>query len=226
MVVDSFEGHYHEQVRTHHYDINDRTWFDCWRKGHDWVNACLAWKWQTITCEGNDKYYQYVRLCSRCKLVDCFHYWDKQTTLEVVVDEFYSNTMTVNHCSRCNRDIVAYTSSKESPDPRAWDLVAEIIEELYPSPPVSSGVIEGTPDPDDTTGYGPTLGMTGTTVMPAQRGFTLPGSYLPGGGYVSMLVTVSRILKKDGEEAAREYIKACLKDGNKAENYYSKGEKE
>jgi hypothetical protein len=219
-LVTSFEGLCHEKVESRHYDINERTWFDCWWKGHDWVNACLAWKWQTITCEGNDKYYQYVRLCSRCKLVDCFHNWNQETVFMVVVDEFYSNTLTVRHCSRCDRDIAYCSGCKETPDPRAWDIIMEIIKEFLPKPPAIVGVIEGTPD-SSADAYNP-IGVTGSTMMPSQHGFTLPGSYLPGGGWVSMPVTVSRILKQEGEEAAREYIKACLKDGNKAESYYTK----
>jgi len=229
--VRSFEGLYDEEALGRCFDINERR--HCWFGSHEWVNAGLEWSkttWRSpdrTFSEGfytelqsrwsgsDDEQLPYgnVRLCRKCKLVDCCHQWAGQTAYELAYDAYYSEVLTVAECHRCRLKVAMGKSGECHPTKEAQDLINEVIKEVFPTL---------FPREDDGR-EGPSAGTEGDSAVPpygftacyTATGTTLPpgGPYLGSGFYVELPVLVSRILATLGREDAVAYIKACIKDG-------------
>ena len=207
--VDTFSDLYEEEASHVRYDINDRK-DRCLPGRHTWVNANLGWANGGISVgeiSSNGNTYGSVRFCSRCLHVDCFHSWDGEKTYELYYDKYYSEKRTVGFCRRCKRRIYLYGAGCCHPSAAAQKLITEVINEVYPPFP-AQGVIEGGCDIKPGV-YSPSqcTGMAMTLCGPATS--------LGSGFFVELPVIVSRILDNQGEREARDYIKACLKDGIK-----------
>lgn len=214
-IVSSFDTVYDEEIESVCYDINDRKLI-CGRWGvkHEWVNAGIGWS----KCERGHSYSAYieerggtgglsgnVRLCRKCKIIDCFHQWDLETTYEVPYDKYYSETKDVDHCRRCNRNIVVRGGGECRPSERAGALIAEVMEERWKAKEKERE--EARVKWETLHGYTYHYGYTGfgTTLMP-NYGHS-------SGFYVELPVIVSRMLDHKPESEVREYIKECCQDG-------------
>ena len=231
--VKSFEGLYDEEALGGCLDINERR--HCWFGSHDWVNAGLEWNkttWRSpdkTLSEGFHAELQSrwsgdeqlpcgnIRLCRRCKLVDCCHqwseFWNSWTVYELAYDAYYSEVLTVAECHRCRLKVAVGQSGECHPTKEAQGLIEEVIRETFPTL---------FPKEDDGR-EGPSAGAEEESAAPPYYGFTAcytatgttlpPGPHLGSGFYVELPVLVSRILATLGREDAVAYIRACIKDG-------------
>jgi hypothetical protein len=221
--VGSFEGLYDEEGSYGGLDINERK--HCWFGSHDWVNAGLEWHktvWRSpdktlaegfyaeLQQPGNLLSHGNIRLCRRCKLVDCCHQWVEQSEYELAYDAFYSEVLTVARCHRCELRIAIRRSGECHPTQEAQDLIREVVREAFPDLyPKEKDEREGPSPGEEEEGslpYKYTAYLTTGTTLP-------PGPFLSSGFYVELPVLVSRILATLGREDAVAYIKACIKDG-------------
>jgi hypothetical protein len=223
--VASFEGLYDEEsLLGISFNINERK--HCLFGIHYWVNAGLEWR-KTFYQSGHPTSVGYyvelrsswpgdvplsygnIRLCRRCKRIDCYHLWEGLTENELAYDAYYSEVLTVARCHRCGRRVAMGRFSECHPTQEALDLVNEVVGEAFSPLPEEK---------DDRTG--PSAGAEGEPYSYASTGYymvtgtTLPaGPHLGSGFYVELPVLVSRILATLGREDAVAYIRACIKDG-------------
>jgi hypothetical protein len=215
ITVTDFDGLYDEECEGVRYDINDRSRHGCgfWNT-HAWVNASLGWKRQDgkrhvsieIGESGSGGFYGSVRLCRKCKLIDCFHWWDKENVYEIWYDKYYSETRSVKHCCRCGRRISLGGCGECHPSVRAVALVNEVMEECRKAKEekLKEEAEEVRKQWEDLGGVVGTP-IFGTTV--------LSGPSFGSGFFVELPVIISRMLDNQSEGVVREYIRECCKDG-------------
>lgn len=222
--VKSFDGLYDEEITYQRFHINERDPLCGWLTRHKWVNGSLGWTKATDTGHYSIEVVENgrnrgpdgcVRLCEKCKLIDCFHWWWNETEYELAYDAYYAETMTVATCRRCGLRVLLFTGGRSSPSERSFTLIAEVMEELYPNPEPdpSEGVILSPPQY-----VAPICGYTGSTCMPNSYGTTMPYGNRGSKFYVELPVLVSRIIDKQGEEAAKEYVRQCANNGVQCSN--------
>jgi hypothetical protein len=207
--VKSFGGLYDEQMVHMTFDIDGRRDLH-WFRDHVWVNASLHFHCNSIVEQsGNAGPYGYVRFCEKCKLITCFHHWDPYLSYELVYDQYFSETLNIGKCIRCGLRIAMDKGWLCHPTERSRELIAEVLKEIYPDPEPSEGIINGDPTEEKPI-YATTLftGWTGGMTGPYYNGHWMPSSF-----YAELPVLVSRIIEKQGEEAAKEYIRECIKNG-------------
>lgn len=149
--VKDYEGLWDEDSEAKTYHINRRSL--CLK--HDFVNASLHWEGQEIVKDGAvggwyvslegehwGKGYGAIRLCRKCKHIDCIHAWEETKTYRLYHHKYFYTAIVVSKCKICGRRIRTggcgcYQGTKE-----AVEMISRIAKEfgyLYKGNPTQDG---------------------------------------------------------------------------------------